>query len=177
MFFENWGFSDDSDEYDKLLHNIDGGVIVQKKKFPTLPIDVTDPIFNWEYSDELHGGKLRTNLDISHLSPEHVAALIEVVKKYWCVFDGCGTFTLVCNYECIIDTGTAAPIAIKMILYGPREIPIMQQSIEALAKVGQIRQIHDRQWLFKALLALKPHQEHVCNINDFVWRFWVNYTP
>jgi hypothetical protein len=47
----------------------------------------------------------------------------------------------------------------------------------ALAKVGQIRQIHDGQWLFKALLALKPHQEHVCNIDDYGWRFCVNYIP
>ncbi len=53
----------------------------------------------------------------------------------------------------------------------------MRRSIAALEKVGQIRQIHDGQWLFKALLAPKPHQEHVCNIEDFVWRFCVNYIP
>jgi hypothetical protein len=53
----------------------------------------------------------------------------------------------------------------------------MQKSIAALEKVGQIRQIHDGQWLFKALLAPKPHQEHVSNIKDFVWRFCVNYVP
>jgi hypothetical protein len=46
-----------------------------------------------------------------------------------------------------------------------------------LEKVGQIRQIHDGQWLFKALLALKPHQEHVCNIKDLGWRFCDNYIP
>jgi hypothetical protein len=62
--------------YNTLLHNIDGGVILWKKNFPTPPMDIVDPIFNWEYSDELHGDKLRTNLDISHLSPEHAAALI-----------------------------------------------------------------------------------------------------
>ena len=28
---------------------------------------------------------------------------------------------------------------------------------------------------FKALLAPMPHQEHVSNIEDFVWRFCVNY--
>jgi hypothetical protein len=177
VFFVNWGFPDDSNEYDKVLHNIDGGVTVRKKKFPTPPIDVVDPVFDWEYSDELHGDKLRTNLDVSHLSPEHAAALLNVIKKYWCVFDKRGTFTPVCNYECIIDTGTAAPIVIKKILYGPWEIPIMRQSIAALAKVGQIRQIHYGQGLFKALLALKPHQEHVCNIKDFVWRFCINYIP
>jgi hypothetical protein len=51
----------------------------------------------------------------------------------------------------------------------------MCQSIAALEKVGQIWQIHDGAWLFKALLAPKPHQEHISNINDFVWRFCVNY--
>jgi hypothetical protein len=105
VFFDDWGFLNDSDEYDTLLHNINGGVILRKKKFPTPPINVVDPVFNWEYSDELHGDKLWANLEISHLSFEHAATLINVIKKYWCVFDECGTFTSVCNYECIIDTG------------------------------------------------------------------------
>jgi hypothetical protein len=52
---------------------------------------------------------------------------------------------------------------------------IMRKSIATLAKVGYIRQIHDSQWLFKALLAAKPHQEHIPNIKDFVWRFCANY--
>ncbi len=91
------------------------------------------------------------------------------------MFNERGILTLVRYYECVIDTGNAAPIAIKKILYGPREIPSMRKSIAALEKVGQICQIHDGQWLFKALLAPKPHQEHMCNIEDFVWRFCVNY--
>jgi hypothetical protein len=53
----------------------------------------------------------------------------------------------------------------------------MRKCIAALKKLGHIRQIHDGQWLFKALLAPKPHQEHVSNINDFVWRFCINYIP
>jgi hypothetical protein len=68
-------------------------------------------------------------------------------------------------------TKSATPIAIKKIRYGPREIPIMRKSIATLAKMGQIHQIHDGLWLFKALLAPKPHQEHVHNIEGFVWRF------
>jgi hypothetical protein len=47
----------------------------------------------------------------------------------------------------------------------------------ALAKVGHIGQITDGSWLFKALLAPKPHQEHVRNIDNFVWCFCVNYVP
>jgi hypothetical protein len=93
------------------------------------------------------------------------------------VFDEHGIFTPVHYYQCVIDTGNATPIAIKKIIYGPREIPIMRKSIAALEKVGQIPQINDCQWLFKALLIPKPHQEHVCNIEDFVWWFCVNYIP
>jgi hypothetical protein len=53
----------------------------------------------------------------------------------------------------------------------------MRDAIAALAKVGHIHQIHDGRLLFKALLAPKPHQEHVHGIDKFVWRFWVNYIP
>ena len=37
--------------------------------------------------------------------------------------------------------------------------------------------IHDGQWLSKPLLAAKPHQENVTDIENFVWRFCVNYIP
>jgi hypothetical protein len=45
------------------------------------------------------------------------------------------------------------------------------------SRVGHICQIHNGQWLFQAVLAPKPHQEHVPHIKDFVWRFYVNYIP
>ncbi len=75
----------------------------------------------------------------------------------------------------MIGTGTAKPIAIEKINYGPKESVIMRKSIAALTKVGEICQIHDGAWLFKALLAPKPHQEHICNIEDFIWRFCFSY--
>ncbi len=40
----------------------------------------------------------------------------------------------------MIDTGDAKPTAVKKILYGPKEIPIMRDAITAFAKVG----IYDR---------------------------------
>ena len=93
------------------------------------------------------------------------------------MFDESTYFVPVKHYECVIDTGSARPIAVKKINYGPREIPKMRACIAALEKVGHIEQIHDGQWLFKCLLAPKPHQEHVYNIAEFVWRFCVNYIP
>jgi hypothetical protein len=53
----------------------------------------------------------------------------------------------------------------------------MQKCIAALEKLGHIHQVHGGEWMFKALLAPKPHQEHIRNIDDFVWRFCVNYIP
>jgi hypothetical protein len=96
---------------------------------------------------------------------------------HWSVFDEKGVFIPVKNYECVIDTGSSRPIAVNKILYGKLEMVIMGKCIAALAKVGHIWQIMDGSWLFKALLAPKPHQEHVKNIDDFVWQFCVNYIP
>jgi hypothetical protein len=53
----------------------------------------------------------------------------------------------------------------------------MRNCIAALKKVGHIQQITDGSWLFKALLAAKPHQEHVRSIDELVWQFCVNYIP
>lgn len=88
-----------------------------------------------------------------------------------------GLFFPVKDYECVIDTGSATPIAVKNISYGPRESVIMRKCIATLEQLRQIRQIHSGRWMFKGLLAPKPHQEHVRHIDDFVWRFCVNYIP
>ncbi len=99
------------------------------------------------------------------------------MKKYWSMFDKRGVWVPIQNYKCVIDTGDAHPIAVKKIQYRPKELPIMQKAIAALEKVGHIQQIHDGHWQFKAVLAPKPHQEHVHDISNFVWRFCVNYVP
>jgi hypothetical protein len=120
---------------------------------------------------------MRRDLNLSHLDPGVRDQIYALVIKYWSVFDDKGAFIPVKNYKCVINTGDALPIAVKKILYGPKETPIMRDGIAALAKVGQIRQITNRCWLFKALLAPKPHQEHVRHINMFIWHFCVNYIP
>jgi hypothetical protein len=120
---------------------------------------------------------MRKEYDLSHLDPDLQEQVYSMICKFWSVFDSRGIFVPVKNCECVIDTGTARPIAVKKILYGERGTVIMRRCITALAKVGHIVQITDGQWLFKALLAAKPHQESVYNIDDFVWRFCVNYIP
>ena len=177
VFIDDRGFPDPSAEYDDLIASVDGGSILRKLKHPTPLLDVIDPSFNVQFDESTHGEYLHKNLDLSHLDQRTQDALTSLIKRYWAVFDESTYFVPVKHYECVIDTGTARPITVKKINYGPREIPKMRACIAALEKVSHIEQTHDGQWLFKCLLAPKPHQEHVYYIEEFVWRFCVNYIP
>ena len=178
IFCDDRGFPDQSDEFDYLLHNVDANPILRKLLHPAPDLDgPVDPSFLSTFDPTIHEPQMRRDLDLSHLPLDIQEQVYNLVREFWSVFDTKGFTVPVKNYECIIDTGTARPIAIKKILYGDNEVPIMRKCIAKLQEVGHVRQIHDGEWLFKALLAPKPHQEHVRNIEDFVWRFCVNYIP
>jgi hypothetical protein len=177
IFADDRGFPDPSDEYNTLLHNIDGGPVLRKLRHPAPPLEEIDLHFDFAIDEALHGERLRQQLDLSHLNDALQTKIYDLIKKYWSVFDDRGVWVPVKNYECVINMGDAPPIAVKKIYYGPKEIPIMRRTIAALEATGHIRQIHDGRWLFKAVLAAKPHQEHVHDIKDFIWRFCIYYVP
>ncbi len=127
VFVDDRGFPDQSDEYNTLLHNIDGGSILRKLKHPPPPLDMVDPTFHFPFDECLHGKHLRTQINLSHLHPLVQPKVTALVKKYWSVFDKPGVWVPVWNYEWVIDTGAAHPIAIKKIQYGPKELPIMRR--------------------------------------------------
>ena len=78
VFCDNRGHPDESDDFDQLLHTINGGTILRKKKFPTPPID------NWStsFSDALKyivcqlrickAYRLTPSLKKSHFFPKHL---------------------------------------------------------------------------------------------------------
>ena len=170
VFQDDRGYPDQSDELDHLLHDVDGGPILRKRRHLMPSLDDIDPAFNIAYDEQKHGEKLKKELKISHLPPDVQELVRALVIKYWAVFDDSGLHIPVKDYECEINTGNARPIAVKKINYGPKESIIMDKAIAALAKLGHIRQIQDGRWLFKGLLAPKPHQEHITDIEDFVWK-------
>eukprot|EP00977_Amphora_coffeiformis_P020518 scaffold8331_cov115-Amphora_coffeaeformis.AAC.1 len=52
----------------------------------------------------------------------------------------------------------------------------MLSQIEALLDLGWISYFPTLcGWLSQIVLAPKPHQEHVTNIDDFIWRLCVSY--
>jgi hypothetical protein len=120
---------------------------------------------------------MHRELDLSHLDVSLCNQVYCLIQKYWSVFDNKGQFVPVKDYSCKIDTGSAKPISVKKIHYSLWEIPIMCKCILSLAKLGHICQIYGSEWLFVTLLVLKPHQEYIRNINDFVWQFCIKYIP
>jgi hypothetical protein len=175
---DNQGFPNQSDKYNTLLHDIDSGTILRKLKHLPPPLDMVDPKFHFPFNEVCHSKCLCPQIYLSHLDPSVQLRVTALVKKYWSVFDEHGVWVPVRKYKCVIDTGNAHPIAVKKIQYGSKELPIVRKAITVLEKVvGHIHHMYNRHWLFKAVLAPKPHQEHIHNINDFVWRFCINYVP
>jgi hypothetical protein len=101
--------------------------------------------------------------------------ITEFVKEFWDVFHEDGVRSPVHGYELVIDTGNHQPIAVKKPHYGLHEIPIMEKTIDWLLSLGHIKPDVLSPWGFRITLAPKPHQEHVEDIKDYVWRFCVNY--
>jgi hypothetical protein len=177
VLLNNRGFPDQSHMFDVILHNVKGGPILCKQIHPMPALNDINPQFATTYDKTVHGARLRKELDLSHLNPPVWDVIYKLLQKYWPVFDDKGLFIPVKDYKCSIDTGSAHLICIKKIHYELREIPIMWRCISSLKKLGLICQIHGGEWLFKALLAPKPHQEHIRHIDNFVWHFCVNYIP
>jgi hypothetical protein len=61
--------------------------------------------------------------------------------------------------------------------YGPNETPVMEKAINSLLFLDQIEPITNGEWLSHAVIAPKPHQEDILDIDKFVWRFFINYIP
>jgi hypothetical protein len=149
VFLDDQGFPYQSNDYDHVLHNTDGGPILRKLKHPVPDLNApVDPKFYSEFIPEKHEAQMSQDVDLSHLDPNLQDKIYSLIREFFSVFDIKGVFIPVKNYECIIDTGNARPIAVKKILYGKRKTVIMQQCIASLAKVGHIVQVTDGQWLF-----------------------------
>ena len=169
VFLDDQGFPDKSNEFNQLLHNVDGWTVLRRQKNPAPRLDDIDPGFYVPFEEAKHEDTLWKELNISHLPADQQQALVKLVKHYWLVFDKKGLFVPIKDYECCIDTGAAKVIAVKKINYGPQETPIIQQCLVTLKKLGHIEQIDNGKWLFKALLASKPYQKYITLLNKFVW--------
>ena len=158
-----------------MLPEVKAGRLICKQKHVTPPLTDIDPNFGVEYNEEIHGNMLCAGLDVLHLTPSQQTIITALIKKYWCVFSKEGVTIPVKNYECEINTGDAKPIACMNVTFGPRKLPIIEKAISKLLSLWHIEQIYDDEWLSKPLIAVKPHQKNVTDIDDFVCGFCVSY--
>ena len=75
----------------------------------------------------------------------------------------------------VIDTGDHQPICVGNSQYGVYEEELMQKHVDDLIKKELIRPDMTSPWGFHCTLAPKPHQEHITKIDDYIWRFCINY--
>jgi hypothetical protein len=70
VFLDNRGFPNQSDEYDHVLHDIDGGTILHKLKHPKPDLNaLPDPAYNSPFIPKKHEAQMHQDMDLSHLSP------------------------------------------------------------------------------------------------------------
>jgi len=151
-----------------MLPEVKAGHLIRKLLHPVLPLTDIDPNFGVDYDESIYGTMLREHLAVSHLSPTHQLELTNLIKQYWRVFWNEGITMPIKDYECEIDTGNTRPIACRNPTFGPRELPITEKAIAKHIELGHVKQIHESAWLSKPLLAPKPHQENVTDIDNFV---------
>lgn len=136
--------------------------------------DQTNPI--WQWDDNVDKPELEANLQVgSDCTPELRVKLERIIKDHWDSFFEEGAWHPVLGYEFVIDTGTSKPVSVRPPDYGSRESVLMLDQIKVLKHNDWIREFLHGGWGDGIILAPKPHQEHVTDIKDFVWRMCVSY--
>ena len=100
--------------------------------------------------------------------------VLSLVKKYWDCFCKRGAKRTILEYEFGVDTGASQPVACRVKQYGPHESKIMMEQVEGLLANDWIEETKGA-WGSIIVLAPKPHQEHIEDIDDFIWRMCVSY--
>jgi hypothetical protein len=140
--------------------------VIRKSTRPLLTDADCNPDFiGVEYDEPSDRPFLRKHLNTRSKTPEVICtAIITLIQQYWCCFAKCNVKIPITGYKCFIDTRKGKPTVAHNIHYGLHETPIMQAAINALLDNQQISVNIHSDWLSKAVLAAKPHQEHVTNI-------------
>ena len=111
-----------------------------------------------------------------HIEAPYLQRFTSIIQTYWDSFDPSGVNRPVLNYEFCIDTGSSKPVACRPPRYGVHESKIMLTQIKDLLDMGWVSHFPELcGWLSMIVLAPKPHQEHIDNIDDFIWRLCVSY--
>ena len=115
-------------------------------------------------------------LKICTSAPAPAKALIKkLVSVYWDCFAEEGIKRPILGFEFAIDTGKHTPVCCKKPRYGPHESKIIMKQIKVLLANEWIKPCPQGGWGSPIVLAPKPHQEHVEDVDDLIWRMCISY--
>ena len=113
---------------------------------------------------------------LPHMSSSFYCSLVkQLVIAFWDCFDPDGIRRPILGFEFGIDTGNHTPVCCKKPSYGPHESKTIRKSLQVLLSNGWIEKCTEGGCGSPIVLAPKPHQEKITNIEDFVWRMRVSY--
>ena len=122
-----------------------------------------------------HAAELHKGLRVSDkVSAEIKNQVRNIIVKFWDCFCEEGARRTILGYEFAIDTGDAKPVCCRRPNYGPYEAEIIMKQLRALLGNDWIELCYGA-WGSSIVLAAKPHQEHILDIKDFIWRMCVSY--
>ena len=79
------------------------------------------------------------------------------------------------GFEFCLDTGNHTPYCCRKPSYGVNESKIIMSHVTKLLDMGWIKDCDTGGWCSPVVLAPKPHQEHITDIKNFVWRMCISY--
>ena len=127
------------------------------------------------YSEDVDGDLLRSVKFEDGLAASVKSTIQTLIKEFWDVFTPAGLKNPMLGYEFCIDTGRHTPYCCKKPAYGAHESKIIMKHVNKLLDMGWIHHCDTGGWCSPIVLAPKPHQEHITDINQFVWRMCVSY--
>ena len=83
VFLDDHRFPDQSNDYNHVLHNINGGRILRKLRHPAPALDEDiDPAFYLPFIPVKHKELMHKDLDLSHLDPDLQGRLYAIIRNY-----------------------------------------------------------------------------------------------
>jgi hypothetical protein len=135
--------------------------------FPAL-----NPNFHHNFDPEKDTKELEANLVLDKdLSINLRNRVRGFVREHWDVFREDGVTIPVRGF----NTGDFKPITVRKPHYGLHESPTMQKTIDKLLDLSFMKHDTTSPWGFRLTLAPKPHQESITDIDEYSWRFCINY--
>ena len=127
------------------------------------------------FNEKIHSAELTKDLQFNEdLDSKTMADITQTIKDYWDCFVTIGAKRTILGYEFGIDTAGAKPVCCRKPLYGHYESKVILEQVRQLLINGWIEKCGGP-WGSMIVLAQKPHQEHITNISDFIWRMCVSY--